>query len=686
MKDHATPILYAIKSIEADGHPVFARLLSSFLPDLIRGTDKADNDGPNETIYVKVHWTCTDIGVVTVDLGNLASFSHYYDPDTGQGLNLSGWGSVEGFVDYLGSFGGILFLGGIWFDASVFPPLDFTHPYPNAADRCEEHYQSALRIWRGEEPAPHGYPWADAMFHLGWACHFLADLCVSAHTASDTFQGHQAYEDFLAVQQALGMALPPDAPGNLHIHSVGTDADYGTGISAHDLAVEVAVATHDELPLYNDRQWYQAARAAIPRAEIATARLLMKFLTDVHASEEPSSLRVRTHDRADGPLPATTVFYRLTGQPWSWTVTDAEGLTHLAFPRGASAQVRPARPGYSFTGRYSGTGSPQIPEFPEWTSPVPYRHDPSPLTETSIQLELDRTPLHLETISRVILPPGAFPAPPTRGPRGAGQPESEAEPARAVAVAERTQTVQVADLTMRAPVPLVAAVAGDPITQAMAQRVQVDVLDGPDGRPPALIVGAGTPARLGIRLFDAVGLPGVVLSTRADFEQAAGQFPGDATLEQVRATRRRLAGMQLRATREAQVLLDQAPRVVDRGDVVYAQPMLQTRHDALAQLPVLLLPTSHAHHVHVEVDSSDGFAGYATTPGPSALDVVAEPGTTPIVRVFPGGQAGPLRIIVTVRPTDEEALLAQRTVDLMVQPADTGSDVAAPLPPILRAE
>ncbi len=274
-ESHKQAIRNAINILENDGLSAHAHVAQTFLPDLERGTVHADRAGEKLTAEILVEVACIDVDTYSRYICNTASLEHYYNPDTDQGLDLSGY---RGYVDFIDDWAvWILTLTGLapFVDADISfrPGINFGQPYPSAADRCQEHYATALAIWRGEQPSESGYAWADAMFHLGWACHFVADLCVSPHTVSDEFWGHSNYEDTIDAMQS--------APA-IHAQTVGPNlADYRLDDTTREIAVQAATETHPELHLYSENRWQDAARLAIPRAEKYSARLIEKFLHEV---------------------------------------------------------------------------------------------------------------------------------------------------------------------------------------------------------------------------------------------------------------------------------------------------------------------------------------------------------------------------------------------------------------------
>ena len=208
------------------------------------------------------------------------------------------------------------------------------------------------------------------MFHLGWACHFIADLSVSPHTVSDQIWNHNRFEEQIdVIQKEQG----------IHADSISRDlADYHLTTSARDLAVEIATVTRTHLWLYQDEnRWSDGARVAIPLAEHYTTRLLAKFLDEVGIPLAPYPLVIHVVDMDEVAIPHAVVFYRTAGNPWMPLVTDHDGTYKMVFPRTAQIQFRPAAPGYVFEGRYTGD-APTIPQMPpQDQSPIHYVHDPS---------------------------------------------------------------------------------------------------------------------------------------------------------------------------------------------------------------------------------------------------------------------------------------------------------------------
>ncbi len=101
----------------------------------------------------------------------------------------------------------------------------------------------------------------------------------------------------------------------------------------------------------------------------------------------------------------------------------------------------------------------------------------------------------------------------------------------------------------------------------------------------------------------------------------------------------------------------------------------------------MLLPISGVHRLEVQIDQSEGLAGYGCPVQP-VLQTMTNAFGQARVRVFAGGQAGLLRVRLTVSPTEtsrEAGPSVTHQVEVVVRPDGGAADVENPNPPRLVA-
>jgi hypothetical protein len=277
------------------------------------------------------------------------------------------------------------------FDAYVKPPMqDF---YRSAADLAQEKYDSALQLYNET------YCLSEAMFRLGWACHMLGDLSITQHTY-DSFIGHENFEN--AATGKGENSSDPNFP-IYHLSAAQTPVDLLAlrPLSAREMAIRVSQAVHTE----EQYQWAEgegsaptdgfdmmafikgeerksnhpiALKKALGAAELYTAALIAKFMAEAGVPEKVPVLRGAVY-AGKQPLPGAYVFYAPVKPGfssdfvpwWDCVRTDDKGQYSLNLKPNVDYLMRPAMPGYDFTGSYLITS-----QQDQWGTlcPVPYRH------------------------------------------------------------------------------------------------------------------------------------------------------------------------------------------------------------------------------------------------------------------------------------------------------------------------
>lgn len=370
---HAMIVSKAIDLLGRSGREVYAAWGNQGVANLCEGVLYADSAGRPQYVVFKVNFLCgaAEEELGRIDLTNTASNEHYYDPISKAGLNLSGMEPLDFAADLLAD---LLTTVGTLGIVSIFVDvigLDLDKQYRSAAECCKDHYDRALLAWRGD---PTIWPTLDrrsaAMRELGWACHFIGDLCTSPHTISRPplliFFSHRDYESFAAE------VIDYDKPYQ-HADDVEEELLQSAGTQGADkIAETVAEQTRGEYDLFlagmeNDAErgafWATALATAIPRAERYTAILLAKFFGDVGISEEPLPLIIKLVTPEQTPIAHAMLFFRslaiLPGERrgskhWKMQVADEGGIIHFCAHLGNEFDLLPAMPGYIFEGNHYG--------------------------------------------------------------------------------------------------------------------------------------------------------------------------------------------------------------------------------------------------------------------------------------------------------------------------------------------
>ena len=117
-----------------------------------------------------------------------AADNHYFNPDTGKGLQAGALNDAATWGPY------ILDIGFVGLDVAVDPHLD--SEYPSALGWIETEFANAQSAFQGGSPLSIGGRTGLqlAMFYLGWASHFMQDQTVVHHTFDEPLKHHAEYE------------------------------------------------------------------------------------------------------------------------------------------------------------------------------------------------------------------------------------------------------------------------------------------------------------------------------------------------------------------------------------------------------------------------------------------------------------------------------------------------------------
>jgi hypothetical protein len=288
----------AISLLENDGYWFAAGTLREWQQELLNGVRYADVKDGTQHVVVQacaqvpvVGWIfdselwCGDVNVKTITAGKLrsswplAANEHYFNPESGTGLDQRGFSLVDALEDFVQA------LGFVKIKITVDPPLQ--PRYRSALDKFSEEYSNAVNAYRGVNvPSVKDATYtreskALAMFYLGWASHLMQDLTVVHHTFDTGLNNHSEYED-----AADGMyTSPPVADGVKHgMYDVqGPSPGLSCPLSGPVCYPwTAAVLSHDGNILDDaDDGIYANVKVAIPLAQSLQAGLYAAFLTDI---------------------------------------------------------------------------------------------------------------------------------------------------------------------------------------------------------------------------------------------------------------------------------------------------------------------------------------------------------------------------------------------------------------------
>ncbi|MBN2346230.1 MAG: hypothetical protein JXO51_07545 [Candidatus Aminicenantes bacterium] len=372
----------AIDILKNDGYDNWSILLQSNLLHLASGSEHADSykDRILIRITLEAFWGLVDIDSWDIDLTCAAGCEHYHNPANGQGLDLSTWSIAADAADYLVRMLTMLVaheitLGLLDVDIDVIP--DLRSHYPSGLELCKKHYLDALKAWNGDLQYPRRSVLDSVFYELGWSTHLLGDLSVAQHVHNEFIGGHADYED---AADGLGDTAgfhATSAKGVYLFHKAqGTQA-------VGQLAAKLANLIHSDPQHHHlaekgdTAQRHQALKKALPLAEQYTAALMAQFLHEagVPPTQPPLEGTVRAMNGAK--IPHAYLFYAPAGysvqieqnltaaelakldpktnwRGWSYIRADANGRYKLPVKKYQKVWLRPAMPGYSFTGKTPG--------------------------------------------------------------------------------------------------------------------------------------------------------------------------------------------------------------------------------------------------------------------------------------------------------------------------------------------
>jgi hypothetical protein len=393
---HIYILQHAVDILKQDGHDNWADLAGYNLLHLASGSRHADAYQGRIVIRLALDalWGLVELYHWDFDLTCRGGCDHYHDLATDSGLDLLGWsilandfvlGELVKLIQLMSPAG--FTFGLVDLDVDVIP--DIRASYPSGLKLCQVHYRNALEAWKGQYLYPSRSPEESALYELGWACHLMADLTVAQHLHGLFLGGHSDYEDFADGKGGDKDYHASSAKGVYRYTSGNNDPDKSQPIG--QLAYELVNLLSPDMDYLNkaengqEEERKEALKKAIPLAEQYTAAVLAQFFADLGIPDKIPPLEGRVRESGSGELiPFAYIFYAAAGptiqieqtQPpsatdpksywkgWSYIQADEQGHYSLPIKKYTRYLIRPAMPGYSFTGKTGANlefGQPVVP-------------------------------------------------------------------------------------------------------------------------------------------------------------------------------------------------------------------------------------------------------------------------------------------------------------------------------------
>ena len=212
---HGYIIQNGISVLHNDGYWFAAQFLREWQQELLNGVRYADLYRGRGSAELKL---CFFLGLHCETLWEtsfpIAGMGHFFNPDTGQGLDMEYYNEVI-VLDFLPSWVLAYLTAGVAYLDFEVQPGSIPDVHPSALELFEEEYANALNAYfDGSAPSIGGrQDTALAMFYLGWASHFLQDLTVVHHTF-DAFMPDTKHNPYEAAADGLGETFAPVADGH----------------------------------------------------------------------------------------------------------------------------------------------------------------------------------------------------------------------------------------------------------------------------------------------------------------------------------------------------------------------------------------------------------------------------------------------------------------------------------------
>ena len=298
-KAHGYIIQNGITILNNDGYWLAAQTLRQWQNQLLDGVRYADVYQGSQCVNLNVctlYVICDTLD--TVKCWPYAADNHYYNPDTGLGLeagyltDAANWAKVaEDILE--GPF--------VSLDVEVDPSLSSV--YPPALFWIQATFANAVSAYQNGSASSIGGRTGTqlAMFYLGWASHFMQDQNVVHHTYDEVLKHHSEYENWADADTSQNppvwnraFGAPPDPTGLTGIYSASPNGCTPAN-SPTCLTINANAIAHNQQTMLNIDNEYSnapddsvggpiataAVKAAIPIAERTQAGIYLAFFNAV---------------------------------------------------------------------------------------------------------------------------------------------------------------------------------------------------------------------------------------------------------------------------------------------------------------------------------------------------------------------------------------------------------------------
>jgi hypothetical protein len=302
-KAHGYIIQSGIDVLYNDGYWFAAQTMRGFQQELLNGVRYADKKDGQQGVVVQV---CAVLGAFCEDVTSPGDFglpawpyaadNHYFNPDTGMGLNIEALADIAAAASLPNNFNAVLGA-----QLGVDPSL-VTGNYTSNLLWLNAEYGNAVAAFQGQSAPSIGGRTQQSLgaFYLGWASHLMQDLTVVHHTFDEPQKHHSEYE---AAADGVVVALSPgtyEAGGPAGTAKLDTNLCPGLVGTAACFGSYAANKTHNATDLARIDANVQLAAPGYVARQLALAASLQaglyaRFLTDtgnrpVHMSAIVSSV------------------------------------------------------------------------------------------------------------------------------------------------------------------------------------------------------------------------------------------------------------------------------------------------------------------------------------------------------------------------------------------------------------
>jgi hypothetical protein len=198
-KAHGYIIQRGADIIYNDGYWFAAQRMRDMQQQMINGVRYADKkDGSQGVVWQQCEllgFFCQNIWTDTSNSWPYAADEHYFNPDTGLGLDGNPLASAAALSQIPTTIISLIDFRLYYVQPTIQPTLLNGH-YTSAIDGFAAAYASAVAAFKRQSVQSIGGRTDQdlAAFYLGWASHFMQDMTVVHHTFDEPFKHHSEYE------------------------------------------------------------------------------------------------------------------------------------------------------------------------------------------------------------------------------------------------------------------------------------------------------------------------------------------------------------------------------------------------------------------------------------------------------------------------------------------------------------